>query len=301
MEEFTCSVAIGGVAVFTSISFSLLVLMITGCNGGGTPVEIITWVISALAGFSPIVIRASSKFAGAIESLTWNGKEFIDPRDAGRLLQSASSFDGHGECYNPTEGGAWRDNQEPARTTSILKDMKASGGTITSTVQMAYWLRPGDTSGGKPAVNTVELSDHLLTKIVKIGHPASDHIVDYKVCFHVPRDYASGRFEALTAYMPAEFDTVWRFNPATGEIQQGEGDNMLPLILSSGDYAMGIYSKGAIYDSFSAADLQWPVVKWNVLFTREPVKAGDYDFQCYAIVGSLENVKVSMRQLYNYG
>jgi hypothetical protein len=283
----------------TLFLFSFLALMVMGCNGGGSAPDVVTWIISAIAGASPIIIRASSRFAGAIESLTWNGKEFIDPRDAGRLLQSASSFDGHGECYNPTEGGAMRDNQAPARTTSILKDMKASGNTMTSTVQMAYWLRPGDTSGGKPAVNTVELSDHLLTKTVKVGHPASAHIVDYKVSFHVPKDYASGRFEALTAYMPAEFDKVWRYNPKTGEISEGEGDNFTPLILCSGDYAMGIYVPGAIYDSFSVADLQWPVVKWNVLFTREPVKAGDYDFQCYVLVGSLENVKVSMQQLYN--
>lgn len=279
----------------------LLILLLTGCSGGGTAPDILTWTISAIAGASPIVIRASSQFAGAIDSLTWNGKEFIDNVDAGRLLQSASSFDGHGECYNPTEGGSWRDNQPPARTSSVLLSIQASGNVLDSMTQMAYWLRPGDMSGGKVAVNATELSDHLLTKKVTIGHPKSAHIIDYKVNFYVPKDYTSGRFEALTAYMPAEFNKVWRFNPLTGEIQEGEGNNHQPLILSSGDHAMGIYAKDAIYDSFSAGDLLHPVVKWNVLYERAPVPKGDYDFQCYVVVGSLENVRVSMRQLIGMG
>jgi len=50
--------------------------------------------IRGVAGSSEITIRTTSRLAGAIDSLTWNGKEFIDSFDHGRQLQSAASFDG---------------------------------------------------------------------------------------------------------------------------------------------------------------------------------------------------------------
>ena len=49
--------------------------------------------IRAKAGPSEIVITTTSRLAGAIHSLTWNGREFIDSADHGRQLQSASNFD----------------------------------------------------------------------------------------------------------------------------------------------------------------------------------------------------------------
>ena len=276
--------------------FSLLVLMITGCSGGGGGSEIVTWVISAMAGISPIIIRASSKFAGAIDSLTWNGKEFIDSGDHGRLLQSAVTFDGLAERYNPTEGGS-RSNWSLDTSNSLLKAIRAKDSLLETTTQMAFWLQPGEIDmEGKPAVNMTVLSDHVLFKKVKIGHLLSAHIIDYAIRFRVSEDHASARFEVLTAYMPVEFDKVWRFDPATGEITPGE-DNLLPLILSCGDHAMGIYAKEAIYDSFSAADMLNPVVKWNVLYERKPVPAGDYDFQCYVVVGSLSDVRNGLKML----
>ena len=44
-------------------------------------------------GGSAIVVRTTSRFAGAIDSLTWGGREFLDRADHGRQLQSAASFD----------------------------------------------------------------------------------------------------------------------------------------------------------------------------------------------------------------
>jgi hypothetical protein len=53
------------------------------------------------------VITTTSRLAGAIHSLQWNGKEFIDSADHGRQLQSACSFDNarhaNAETFNPTE------------------------------------------------------------------------------------------------------------------------------------------------------------------------------------------------------
>ena len=69
-------------------------------------------VIRAKAGPSEIVITTTNRLAGAIHSLTWNGKEFIDSTDHGRQLQSASNFDCGkdlvAETFNPTEAGSRR-------------------------------------------------------------------------------------------------------------------------------------------------------------------------------------------------
>ena len=55
---------------------------------------------------SEIVVTTTSRLAGAIHSLQWKGKEFIDSHDHGRQLQSASNLDAgsrfHPETFNPT-------------------------------------------------------------------------------------------------------------------------------------------------------------------------------------------------------
>ena len=66
-------------------------------------------LIRGKAGSSEIVITTSERLAGAIHSLKWGDKEFIDSQDHGRQLQSAASFDCAtgkefwAECFNPTE------------------------------------------------------------------------------------------------------------------------------------------------------------------------------------------------------
>ncbi len=48
-------------------------------------------VIRGKAGKSEIVIRTTTRLAGAIHSLTWDGVEFVDSADHGRQIQSAAS------------------------------------------------------------------------------------------------------------------------------------------------------------------------------------------------------------------
>jgi hypothetical protein len=49
--------------------------------------------IRAAAGQSEIVIKTTARTAGAIDSFTWNEREFIKTFDHGRQLQSASNLD----------------------------------------------------------------------------------------------------------------------------------------------------------------------------------------------------------------
>jgi hypothetical protein len=55
-----------------------------------------------IASPSRLFVSASDRVSGAIDSVVWNNKEFINCWDHGRELQMAVTT-GHGECYNPTE------------------------------------------------------------------------------------------------------------------------------------------------------------------------------------------------------
>lgn len=281
----------------------LFLIFLSGCgdsNGSATGIaysEI--YVISRAAGGSEIVIRASDRVAGAIDSLTWKGKEFIDSSNHGRELQSASSFDRFGEAFNPTEAGSSADGTGPT-STSVLLEVSAADNVLQTKTQMAYWL----------PVDGVKLSKHVLTKKVTIGHPASTYVIQYDVKFNVPESHGYGLFEALTAYMPPEFSGFWTFNPATGELGAiGPGAHGFPVVFSSGTgYAMGVYSPdhlnaqpdGIDYGVFDTELLKSPVVKWNCVFRYTDTPAGDYNFRTYVVVGSLEAVRISMVQLHNY-
>src|SRR6185436_18935187 len=123
-------------------------------------------VIRAPAGGSEIVITTTSRCAGAIHSLTWNGKEFIDSADHGRQLQSASNFDAgkepfFPETFNPTEAGSARDGAGK-KSTSKLLELRAKNNELATKSLMAFWLAPGEKSQGHPALNDKRLSDHLL-------------------------------------------------------------------------------------------------------------------------------------------
>ena len=85
-------------------------LLLAATVGAQTPVVSGDAELTGLIGGKPLVIRTTSRLAGAIESLKWDGVEFIDSHDHGRQLQSAINADVNGvfhvECYNPTEAGS---------------------------------------------------------------------------------------------------------------------------------------------------------------------------------------------------
>jgi hypothetical protein len=276
--------------------------------------------ISSLVNNSLLVIKTSSRVAGTIDSLTWKNKEFINKHDHGRELQSAAHFDGYGECYNPTEGGSRADGARPV-STSILRSLSASGNVLTAKTQMAFWLRPGETStlcGSTPggvAQNKHELSDYFLDKKVTIGFQGIPNVIEHLVTFTVPNQHNSAVFEALTGYMPSEFSSFWTYDPKTQKLNplsDGPGEQNLPVILATpdGQYAMGVYSPDLPDPKYPSTgygrfrfNLPGPpensTVKWNCVFRRSPVPAGSYNFRCYSIVGTLQQVTSGMDKLFN--
>jgi hypothetical protein len=269
-------------------------------------------VIRGAAGGSEIVITTTSRLAGAIHSLTWGGREFIDSLDHGRQLQSASNLDVDGkllnECFNPTEAGSERDMAGPTSSSRLLY-LSARDRELVTVTQMAFWLRPGQASGGNLALNTTVLSNHLLEKHVRIGVGELEHAVRHAVTFTLPADERHERatFEILTGYMPPEFSTFLGLRPdgSLEELGPGPGEQLLPVILATadGEHAMGCWSPATshttgrppTYGRFSFPDQK--VVKWNCVVREADqagLAAGAHPYLVYSAVGTREQVRKTL-------
>lgn len=266
------------------------------------------------AGDSAIVITTTRRLAGAIDSLRWHGHEFINSTDHGRQLQSACSFDNtptaNAETFNPTEAGSRRDHVG-TNSTSRLLELVASDNHLHTKTQMAFWLAPGERSAGQLARNTNTLSDTVLTKDVTIGYGRWPQALDYRVTFALPPNTAQvfAQFEALTGYMPAEFNRFWEFNPQTKKLEllsvgPGEIKNPVVLATADGQFAMGIFSppsklvntSGPSYGRWSFAEAR--VTKWNCVYrvqNPQGIRGGDFPYRMLVPVGTLAQVESMLR------
>jgi len=275
-------------------------------------------VIRARFGSSDIVITTTNRLAGAIHSLHWDGQEFIDSYDHGRQLQSAASFDcaASGEFwserYNPTEAGTRADGTGPRSSSRLLK-IAAQGNVLSTTTRMAFWLAPGEDSVGRSARNDRVLSHHELSKQVRIGYKNLANVIEYHVTFHVPpgERHHHAVFEALTGYMPAEFERFWAFRPSTQKLEplgDGPGEQAFPVVLAqaTGTHAMGVFSPDQPsrgfeelgYGRFRFTGDQ--VVKWNCVFRIQDsngISPGEYRFRVFVAVGTLDDVRRSLSAL----
>ncbi len=240
-----------------------------------------------------ITLSACKNHAGAICSLKWHGKEFIDDYDHGRLLQSASSFNNLGEGFNPTEGGGGSED----RYSALIGIRKSPDNlSLSTSTQMAYW-NPVDNS---------KLSNHVLHKRVTLGYKGMPNVIQYSVQYDIPSDrtYKYGVFEALTGYMPKDFNHFWTYQSGTVKPYHvtpntfTEQDKPIIASTADGQYAMGVWSpdlpqRGIGYGAFL---LNFDVPKWNAVF-REGNPRGSKHYRMFVFVGSLEMVRQAMQQL----
>lgn len=260
-----------------------------------------------------ITVGASLRTAGAIDSLYWNGREFINSYDHGRQLQVALSANGFGECYNPTEAGSGSGDNIKPTSTSVLHAASASGSVLFTDSQPAFWVPPGGSAPGCGAPrNTTALSNYRFRKTVTVGVAGIRHVIEFNSQVVLPESVSSWTYEGPTGYLGGEFTSFYTFNPATcalAALSAGPGEQSLPVILSTPDgaAAMGTWSPDLPQPSFPGAGygrFAFPsgnpaaaTNKWNSVFRLGASAPGTYSFRSYIAVGSLENVRVALCQL----
>ncbi|MEY3391658.1 MAG: hypothetical protein RLZZ322_506 [Verrucomicrobiota bacterium] len=290
-------------------------LLLAATVGAQTPAVSGDAELRGVIGGKPLVIRTTSRLAGAIDSVKWDGVEFIDSHDHGRQLQSAISADVNGvfhvECYNPTEAGSVVDALGP-KSTSRLEALSVHDGALRTRTRMAFWLAPGMSSHGHVAQNTKSLSDFVHTKVVRIGRPGMDHVLDYFVQFSVPNDrpHQYLQVEALTGYMPSAFSEELRFDAKTATLvplprQNGEQPDPVVLSTPSGSHAMGVFTTTRSsslnpapgYGRFKFEHEQ--VVKWNCVIRTRPDSPmhTHHAYQLYVVIGTREDCRRTLAAL----
>jgi hypothetical protein len=260
---------------------------------------------------SAIRVETSARFAGSVVSLTFRGKQFVDAADHGRELQSAVSFDGLGECFNPTEAGS-RDDGNKLTTSSHLLAARTGANFIATQTDMAFWLSPGFdyghqcgmTPGTTHAVNRSVTGGHILDKRIEIGEGGEPNVIGDHVTYTVPEAHGSGTFEAATLYTPSDFSQRLVLNFATHKTAPTTlvGEQEYPVILATADgkYAVGLYSpdlpqRGRGYGTFSFPDTN----KINCVYREAPIAAGQkFSYLCEFIVGTLDEVTATIVKLH---
>src|SRR3954465_1884979 len=148
--------------------------------------------ISGTAFGQPLTVGTSTQFGGAVSSIKWGGKEYINNWDHGRQLGLDSQFFNRYICYNPYETGSFNDGKGPTSTSKVLS-LSASGNRLEATTQMAWYYYPfletnqpeaycGDPAQWLPVTHyTSPLSNYRVHKTVTIGFADIPNVIEYLV------------------------------------------------------------------------------------------------------------------------
>ena len=275
--------------------------------------------ITGLVDGDLLTIRVSDRFAGAVGSLTWRGKEFINIYDHGRQISYAWSYDYKGECLNPTEPGSSRDLFKQTSTSDLLQLCSSGPNQVTTLTQLAYWLAPGETgfcdSGTVSAVNTETLSAARLQKSITIGYGGIENVIAFDAVVTIAEDHSFFQAEIPTGYLTSDFTDYWRFDVTNNVLIRAEAEPLvapwdfistgtLPPILSTPDgaFAMGAYTAEDVVSyqilSYKVANPSDHTNKWNIVVQESPAPAGEYQYTTFAIVGTLDEVQAAMLELF---
>ncbi|XP_071178720.1 uncharacterized protein [Mytilus edulis] len=269
-----------------------------------------------------IYIGSSTRTGGAVDSLTWNNKEFINSRDHGRQMQMACNTNKYTECYNPTEAGGLCDHTLSTTHTHI-DWVHVHENVMESLVYPAFWKPVKPSSGTQhdchygqwcPAHQGYHTTyDYPFHKKITIGTHGINNCFEFVSNFTIggnwPQDDLLIQMEAPAVYMTYEFTKQFTFNPAT-RLAENYHNKHLPFILSTPDhnYALGAYTPQRQdtdihenYDShlFKGSNFAGATSKFNIVFYKRPHGTGvrQYVYRTYFCVGTLNDVTSCLHKI----
>ena len=285
-------------------ALAVLLLLLPACASvpAATPTLEARWSVAS----EPLIVRSEPGFAGAVSSIRFRGTEFLDSADHGRLLQGAISFEGLGECDNPTLAGASSDPR--GRSTSRLLAAAAGPDRWATVTRMAYWLRPGQNCTAadgvrRPAANRTALSDVLYQQTLTPGWGAPN-AVHAAIAITTERTRSRAVVEVLTAYVPPSFSAAYLFNgerlvsDEAASPRSGEQDRPAVLATADGRSAIGLLSLAGEAPPRYGRVLLPEVGKLNIAHRpAQAYAAGPHPYRCALIIGSLQEVETALRTL----
>ncbi|PYJ06844.1 MAG: hypothetical protein DMF06_17265 [Verrucomicrobia bacterium] len=279
----------------------------------------------------PLTITTLDQFAGAISSLRWGNREFVNIWDHGRQFQTALSAFNRYECYNTYEAGSKSDGQGPTSSSHLLA-LSASGNRLETMVQMAWYLptrepRPGagdvcgDPTNWLPCpAYAGPLSNYQVGKTVTIGFAGILNVIEYSTRVWVPETILKGEIQTVIAVMPYEFASVRTYDIVSKDYRKirlghGEDDTVKVLATADGAYAMGYYSPELLqeYGNGSAGGFRWSIVPPDPIFPdpNYPLASvggidrfesfngpGYTSHRSYLVIGNLDQVKSGLGDLH---
>jgi alpha-tubulin suppressor-like RCC1 family protein len=228
--------------------------------------------ISGNAFGQPLTVSTSSQFAGAVSSIKWGNKEFINNWDHGRQLSPNYQFFNRYICYNPYETGSLEDGQSPTSTSKLLS-LSASGNTLESETQMAWYYRNfvsnptvndacGDPSQWLPVTPyTTPLSDYHVHKKVTVGFLSFPNVIEYLSEVFIPEAVQRG-INNPTAVLNYEFSTIGSWDVVSKTYRKlralsGEDDRIKIASTVDGSNAMGWYSPELLQPYGNPGSVNW--------------------------------------------
>lgn len=275
-------------------------------------------------------VSTSSQFGGAVSSIKWGGKEYINNWDHGRQLQLNSQFFNRNECYNPYEAGSFFDSNQPT-TSSKLLSMSAAGNRLEAVTQMAWYLRERSIydprySCGDPALwldcppYTGPLSDYRAHKTVTIGYAGLPNVIEYLMEQFIPEPVLKGS-NNVTAVLNYEFKSLRSWDVVSKDYRQirapnGVDDRIKVVSTADGSSAMGFYAPELLqpYGDLGVAnwwfvappdpnipDPTYPCVHIGLVDRYDSFNGpGATNDRAYLVVGDLNQVNQSMAALHTH-
>jgi alpha-tubulin suppressor-like RCC1 family protein len=220
----------------------------------------------------PLTVSTSNQFAGAISSIKWGGKEYINNWDHGRQLQVNSQFFNRYCCYNPYEAGSFEDAQGPTSTSQLLF-LSAVGNRLETRTQMAWNFRAfnhnpvaadscGDPAQWLPVIPyTQPLSNYRAHKTVTIGFAGIPNVIEYLVDEFLPEPVLKGN-NNVTAVLNYDFSSLRSWDVVSKDYRTmralgGVDDRIKVVSTADGSYAMGWYAPELLQPYGSVGIANW--------------------------------------------
>lgn len=290
---------------------------------------------------SEISLSSNLIAGGAIDSWTWNGKQFVNDLDYGRLIQSSLNVLGTGAL--PTEGGDklgpqnYGDNRYWHGSPLLLHETESGPGGEIQRTRCAPLEWHMDDFGDGSLDRAVVYRDWVLGKNVVLDDPEIDlgaafahlepQIARYETVFSPSLDLPNALIEVPTGYLEPEFNRYFTIDATEPDLNQALDEITAPdfleknppnhyqfnnpgaggvvLATSNLQYAMGVYGVhpdlGGSASFFTLFDFEPSTTKWAANYGPAPLVVGEHVFTTYIITGTLDDVRVAMRTLYTEG